>query len=248
MLVIPAIDLRQRQVVRLLQGRAEDMTVYSDDPVAVARQFEAQGAQRLHVVDLDGAFTGESGNLPVIKDIAGAVQMPVEVGGGVRDLKVIESLLSVGVRWVILGTVAYRDPEFVKQACREFPGQVLVGIDARDGRVAVEGWVETTTMPAMDLARRVYEMGVEEIIFTDIATDGMFTGPNYRALETMLTIGPKVIASGGVSRVADLEELAQYSLQGVSGAIVGKALYDGKFQLPEAIAAVNGVLSRKPGE
>lgn len=241
--VIPAIDLKQRQVVRLLQGRADDVTVYGSDPVEVAREFERQGAERLHIVDLDGAFTGEGGNLPAIEAVVKNVSMPVEVGGGIRDLDTIERVLSAGVRWAILGTAAYRDPDLVKAACREFPGRILVGIDARDGMVAVEGWVETTSMPATELARRVYDLGVEEIIFTDVATDGMLTGPNYQALEKMLGLGPKVVASGGVSQISDLVRLAQYSDRGVSGAIVGKALYSRKFTLSEAIQALNRVLA-----
>ncbi len=242
MKVIPAIDLKNRQVVRLLQGRAQDVTVYGSDPVEIARGFAQQGAQRLHIVDLDGAFTGEGGNLPMIQAVAEAVEMPIELGGGIRDLHTIEEVLSAGVQWAILGTAAYRDPQLVKEACREFPDRVLVGIDAKDGMVAVEGWVETTTMPATELAQRVYDVGVKEIIFTDVATDGMLTGPNYAALERMLELGPKIIASGGVSTVADLERLAGYAAAGVSGAIVGKALYSQRFELKEAIAAVNQVL------
>lgn len=242
--VIPAIDLKDGRVVRLLQGRASDVTVYSQDPVAVAQEFEQQGARRLHVVDLDGAFTGKPKNMDLVREVVKHVKMSVELGGGIRDLATVERVLDLGVQWAILGTVAQRDPDFVAAACRKFPGRILVGIDAKNGMVAVEGWVETTEVSAVELAKRMYDVGVAEIIFTDVAVDGMLSGPNLAAIEQLLGLGPKIIASGGISGIGDLVKLAELAPRGVSGAIIGKALYSGQFTVAEAIAVVQEAMAR----
>lgn len=243
MIVIPAIDLKDGRCVRLLQGQKDQVTVYDDDPVAVARRFASQGAERIHVVDLDGAFEGKPRNWEHLRAIVEAVDVPVQTGGGIRNLEAIEHLLEIGVDRVILGTVALKDPELVKEACRLFgPQKVLVGIDARNGRVAVEGWVEESDVPAARLAEAMRASGVEEIVFTDISRDGMLQGPNLASLEEMVKTGVKVVASGGVSSVDDLIEIARFARQGVTGAIVGKAIYAGKVDLAEAIAAVRRFL------
>jgi len=245
MIVIPAIDLKDGRCVRLVQGRKSDVTVYADDPVAVAREFQRAGAERIHVVDLDGAFDGKPKNWQHLKAIVEAVDVPVQTGGGMRSLDAVEHLLGIGVERVILGTVALKAPDLVRQACRTFgPDKVLVGIDARDGRVAVEGWVEESDVTAVRLAEAMLEAGVREIVFTDISRDGMLTGPNLASLEQMLGTGMRVIASGGVSSVDDLLAIARLSSRGVTGAIVGKALYTGKVDLKAAIAAVRGALER----
>lgn len=239
MIVIPAIDLKDGRCVRLVQGRREDETVFSGDPAAVAKEFEAQGAERIHVVDLDGAFDGRPKNREQLRRIVEAVKVPVQTGGGIRSLEAVEEVLSLGAERVILGTVALKRPELVREACRRFgPERVLVGIDARDGKVAVEGWVEESSMRAVDLARAMLDAGVCEIVFTDIRRDGMLTGPNFESLEEMLGTGIRVIASGGVSSVDDLVRLAAYGPKGLTGAIVGKAIYTGAVRLESAIRAV----------
>lgn len=243
MIVIPAIDLRAGRCVRLVQGRKEEETVFSDDPAAVAAAFAAQGAERLHVVDLDGAFDGLPKNRASLEAIVAAVPgVPVQTGGGIRTLAAIEQVLALGVARVILGTVALKEPELVRQACEQFgPERIIVGIDARGGKVAVEGWVEEADADAFHMALAMKELGVREIVFTDIARDGMLTGPNLESLERMLATGLSVIASGGVSSVDDLVALARYSDRGLVGAIVGKALYTQRVKLDEAIAAVRAV-------
>lgn len=239
MIVIPAIDLKDGRCVRLVQGRKEEETVFSDDPAAVAKSFEAQGAERIHVVDLDGAFDGKPKNREQLKRVVRAVTIPVQTGGGIRSLEAIEDLLELGVDRVILGTVALKRPELVREACRRFGSErVLVGIDARDGRVAVEGWVEESSVNAVELAREMHAAGVREVVFTDIRRDGMLTGPNFESLEEMLETGMRVIASGGVASVDDLVRLAAYAPKGLSGAIVGKAIYTGAVELEAAIRAV----------
>ncbi|OUM99052.1 MAG: 1-(5-phosphoribosyl)-5-[(5-phosphoribosylamino)methylideneamino]imidazole-4-carboxamide isomerase [Firmicutes bacterium ZCTH02-B6] len=235
-MVIPAIDLRAGRCVRLVQGDPSRETVYSDDPVAVARSFAAAGARRLHVVDLDGAFEGLPRNLSVAMEIARAVDVPIQLGGGIRTMAAIEQVLASGIGYVILGTAAIEQPELVEAACRRFPGRVLVGIDARDGRVAVRGWAEGTGRDAVDLARDMGRLGVAQIIFTDIARDGTLSGPNLAALERVAGSGVPVIASGGVSSLDDLRELAALRDRGVVGAIVGKAIYTGAVDLKAALA------------
>lgn len=240
-IVIPAIDLKAGRCVRLYQGQADQETVYSEDPVETALHWQSHGAKLLHVVDLDGAFDGLPRNLDVVAKIAAALDIPIELGGGIRNLAAIDEILSVGVARVILGTVAVEDPALVYEACRRFGSEhVLVGIDARQGKVAVKGWVESTTQDAYDLAVHMMRLGIEEIIFTDIARDGTLEGPAFDSLERMCTTGLKVIASGGVSSIGDLHKLRDMADQGVSGVIVGKALYTGDVNLTDAIAVVEG--------
>jgi len=234
MLVIPAIDLKAGKCVRLLQGRDDTVTVYSDDPVSTARRWESCGARLLHVVDLDGAFTGDQKNVEAISKIRDAVKMEIEVGGGIRDLKKIEELIAMGIDRIILGTVAVEKPELVSEACRRFPGRILAGIDARDGKVAVKGWVEITPADAKTLAKEAEKKGAAGIIYTDISTDGMMTGPNINAMEEMVkTVRIPLIASGGVSSLGDIRNLME--IQGLWGVITGKAIYSGSLDLREAI-------------
>jgi phosphoribosylformimino-5-aminoimidazole carboxamide ribotide isomerase len=233
MLLFPAIDLMSGQVVRLQQGRAEARTVYSDDPPALARQWEAQGGDWLHLVDLDAAFTGEQRNLEAVAAICSAVQLPVQLGGGMRSREAVLRALSAGVRRVIIGTRAAESLDFVRALAVEFGSdRVAVGIDAKGGQVAVKGWTETTGQSALDLALRAEEAGAGTIIYTDIATDGMLAGPNFAETERVLrAVSCHVIASGGVSSAADVRRLA--AMRGLYGCIIGKALYDGKVALRE---------------
>ncbi len=234
MIVIPAIDLKDGLCVRLLQGKKEDATVYSDDPASTAEKWESCGAKLLHVVDLDGAFTGNQKNFESIRKIREAVSMDIEVGGGIRDMERIDRLVSLGVNRVILGTVAIEKPELVKEACKKHPGKVLVGIDAKNGLVAVKGWVEVTEVKAKDLAIRIQDYGAAGIIYTDISKDGMMTGPNIEATREMVEyLNIPVIASGGVSSINDIKNLL--GIKNLWGAITGKALYSGAVDLKEAI-------------
>ncbi len=237
MRVIPAIDLKAGKCVRLLQGKADAVTVYSNDPASTARLWESCGAELLHVVDLDGAFTGDQKNLDAIKAIRRSVSIEIEVGGGIRDMGKIAGLMDIGIGRIILGTVAVERPELVSEACRRFPGRVHVGIDARNGKVAVKGWVETTTADAKALAKTAEESGAAGIIYTDISTDGMMTGPNVVAMEEMVkTVDIPVIASGGVSSLRDIRDLMR--IEGLWGVITGKAIYSGSLDLKEAIKLV----------
>jgi len=237
MLVIPAIDLKAGRCVRLYQGDMNRATVYSDDPVATALRWQREGAERLHVVDLDGAVAGVGVNTGVIEQICRALAIPVQVGGGVRDLETVEKLLSRGVARVILGTVAYRRPEVVAAACERFPGHITVGIDARAGKVAVQGWTEATELDAITLAGRCAAVGVSEIIYTDIARDGTEQGVNLDAtLALARAVSPPVIASGGVADLRDIERLVPLEPDGIAGVIIGRALYTGAVKLAEAVA------------
>jgi len=232
--VIPAIDLKCGKCVRLLQGREDAVTVYSDNPASTARLWQSEGAQLLHVVDLDGAFTGGQRNLEAIKMIRESVTMDIEVGGGIRDLQTIDELISIGINRIILGTIAIEKPLLVREACRRYPGQILVGIDARDGKVAIRGWVENTSRDARGLAKDSAGQGAAGIIYTDIATDGMMTGPNTKAIEEMVrTVTVPVIASGGISSLQDIQRLTE--IDGLWGAITGKAIYEGSLDLRAAI-------------
>ncbi len=234
MLVIPAIDLKDGLCVRLLQGKKDDSTVYSDDPVATALKWQAMGALRLHIVDLDGAFTGSQKNLESIIRIRRAIDIDIEIGGGIRTLARIDLLLSEGINRIILGTVAIEKPDLVKTACARYPGRVLVGIDAKNGDVAVKGWVEVTSVKAFDLALRMQDLGCAGIIYTDISKDGMMTGPNLEAVRIMVSgLKIPVIASGGISSIEDIRNLV--AIQGLWGAITGKAIYSGALDLQEAI-------------
>jgi phosphoribosylformimino-5-aminoimidazole carboxamide ribotide isomerase len=237
MLVIPAIDLKEGRCVRLEQGLMERDTVYSDDPAAQARSWQEQGGELLHIVDLDGAFAGVPRNREAIAAIVRAIDIPTELGGGIRDLATIEAYLKLGVGRVILGTVAKENPQLVAEACRLFPGRIVVGIDARDGLVAVRGWADVTEKKASDLAKEMEGFGVSAIIYTDIARDGMLQGPNLEATRFLAeSISIPVIASGGVSSLKDIENLMAIEASGVVGVITGKAIYTGVLDLREAVA------------
>ncbi|MEO1466820.1 MAG: 1-(5-phosphoribosyl)-5-[(5-phosphoribosylamino)methylideneamino]imidazole-4-carboxamide isomerase [Cyanobacteria bacterium J06633_1] len=237
--VIPAIDLLEGKCVRLYQGDYDQASVFSDNPVEIARQWAAEGATRLHVVDLDGAKEGKSVNLSVIEAIARAIKIPVQVGGGLRDRQGVTRLLETGVQRAILGTVAVEKPELVTELCQEFPDQIVVGIDARDGMVATRGWLETSEVAATDLAQRMANQGAAAIIYTDIHRDGTLSGPNMEALRELAeAIKIPVIASGGVSSLTDLLSLLSLESVGVNGVIVGRAIYTGDVSLKEAVRAV----------
>lgn len=239
MIIIPAIDLKDGKCVRLLQGKKEEVTVYSDDPPAMAKHWQELGGELLHVVDLDGAFTGEQHNFSKIKAIREAIDIPIEVGGGIRDIDRIEKLIDLGVDRTIIGTSAAKDPDMVREACKKYPGKVLVGIDAKDGKVAVKGWVEVTKLDAIEFAKQMQDAGVAGIIYTDISRDGMLTGPNIEAMATMVkSVEIPVIASGGVSKLDDIKSLMQ--INNLWGVITGKALYSGAMDLREAIKLVTG--------
>ncbi len=239
MLIIPAIDLKEGKCVRLEQGLMESATIYSDDPAATAKHWESEGAEILHVVDLNGAFAGVPKNLDAIKAIRDAVQIPIEVGGGIRDTATINVLVSIGIDRIILGTAAVENPRFVQEACEKFPGKIIVGIDARDGMVAIKGWAEVTTVKAIDLARQMQDYGVIAIIYTDIKRDGMLSGPNIEATKKLAeSLHIPVIASGGISTLKDIENLLAVRYSGVSGVITGKAIYSGSLNLREAILFV----------
>lgn len=234
MLVIPAIDLKDGKCVRLLQGKENEVTVYSEDPVATAKLWESCGASVLHVVDLDGAFTGDQKNFHAIRRIREAVSMEIEVGGGIRDIKKMDELVGMGIDRVILGTVAVKRPPIVAEACKRYPGRVLVGIDASNGKVAVKGWVEVTSMDAKELAEDVEAKGASGIVYTDISRDGMMTGPNIGSMAEMVeAVKIPVIASGGISSLQDIRSLM--GIKGLWGAITGKAIYSGAIDLKEAI-------------
>ncbi len=237
MIVIPAVDIKDGKCVRLVQGKKEAVTVYSDDPVSMAKHWADLGAKLLHVVDLDGAFTGEQKNFNVIASIRKAINIPVQVGGGIRDIGRIERLFNLGIDRAIIGTSAASEPDMVKKACKEFPGRVLVGIDAKDGKVAVKGWEEITELKAIEFAREVETHGAAGIIYTDIARDGMLSGPNLDAMAKMVNaLKIPVIASGGVSSIDDIKNLMQ--IKNLRGVITGKALYSGALNLKEAIEIV----------
>ena len=239
MILFPAIDIRNGRCVRLTEGKFECETVFAEDPAEMAVRWADAGAEYLHVVDLDGALAGQSGNTEVIKRILAKVKMPVQVGGGIRTLANIENMLALGVSRVILGSVAVRDPELVREACQKFPGQVVVGIDAKNGEVAVEGWGIGGGIGAIELAKKMAAVGVEHIIFTDISRDGMLSGVNVEATaELAKASGVKVIASGGVSSLADLKALQLHEADGIEGCIIGKAIYTGALDLKEALAAL----------
>jgi phosphoribosylformimino-5-aminoimidazole carboxamide ribotide isomerase len=237
--VIPAIDLLDGRCVRLYQGDYDQSEIFDDNPVAVARQWEEQGATRLHLVDLDGAKSGKPENWQAIEAIVRAVDMPVEVGGGLRARHRVTALFDLGVRYAILGTAAIENPDLVGELSRDFPGQIIVGIDARDGKVATRGWLDTSAVEAIDLAQRMEQQGAAAIIYTDIKRDGTLQGPNIEALRTMAeAVSMPVIASGGVGALRDLLKLLPLESYGVAGVIVGRALYTGDVSLKEAIRAI----------
>lgn len=236
MILYPAIDLKDGQCVRLLHGDMDKATVFNNSPADQAARFEADGFEYLHVVDLNGAIEGRAANAPAVKAILSAVQFPVQLGGGIRSIANIETWLEAGIARVILGTIAVRDPELVKDAARRFPGKVAVGIDARDGMVAVEGWVETSTLSAIDLAKTFEDVGVSAIIFTDIARDGALTGVNVEATGKLAdAVAIPIIASGGVASVQDIVNLKARPGTPISGAILGRSLYAGTIKPAEAL-------------
>lgn len=236
MLIIPAIDLKDGQCVRLRQGLMDDSTVFSDDPVAVAARWVEAGCRRLHLVDLNGAFAGEPVNGAVVTAIAAAYPaLPIQIGGGIRTLETIEHYVKAGVSYVIIGTKAVKQPEFVAAACAAFPGKVIVGLDAKDGLVATDGWAEVSTVRATDLARRFESDGVAAIVYTDIARDGMMQGVNVQATVAMAQASRiPVIASGGITNLDDIRALLAVAHTGISGAITGRAIYEGTLDVAEA--------------
>jgi phosphoribosylformimino-5-aminoimidazole carboxamide ribotide isomerase len=236
-ILYPAIDLKDGRCVRLLRGEMSAATVFNEDPAAQARSFAEAGCRWLHLVDLDGAFAGKPMNAACVEAILKAVRVPAQLGGGIRDLATIEAWLGKGVARVILGTAALTNPGLVTEGCRKFPGKVAVGIDARDGKVAVEGWAKTSTMTALDLARRAGILDAAAIIFTDIERDGALAGPNVAATEALaLALETPVIASGGIAALDDIAALKTHESDGIAGAILGRALYDGRVDLKAALA------------
>lgn len=238
MIIIPAIDLKDGACVRLRQGLMEDSTVFSSDPVAMATQWVEKGAKRLHLVDLNGAFEGEPVNGGVVTEIAKSYpDLPIQIGGGIRSLSTIEHYLNAGVNYVIIGTKAVKEPEFVKQACDAFPGSVIVGLDAKNGFVATDGWAEVSELKATELAKRFADDGVESIVYTDIARDGMMQGVNVEATVEMAKASSiPVIASGGITNMDDIRALVDQEESGIMGAITGRAIYEGTLDIVEAQA------------
>jgi phosphoribosylformimino-5-aminoimidazole carboxamide ribotide isomerase len=239
MLILPAIDLSDGKCVRLKQGDMNQKTVFSDDPAQMAVRWADAGAQVLHLVDLDGAMVGRSANLEAVSRILEAIEIPVELGGGLRTRDDVARVLDLGVKWAIMGTSALSKPQELKRCLKDFGDRIIVGIDARDGRVAVQGWTETSDVSALDLAHEMEALGVRRIIFTDIATDGMLAGPNVESTRAIAeAVSVDIIASGGVTTLNDLRVLKTLERLGVVGAIVGRALYSGTIDLAEAIAEV----------
>ena len=237
MLLIPAIDLKEGRCVRLKQGLMEQATVFSDSPAEMALHWRNQGARRLHLVDLNGAFAGVPQNFPAIKEILAAVakDIPVQLGGGIRDLGTIEKYLDLGLTDVIIGTAAVKNPEFVREACKEFPGQIIVGLDAKDSMVAIDGWATVTEHHVVDLAQRFEDDGVNSIIYTDIGRDGMMSGVNIEAtVKLAQSVNIPIIASGGLTNLDDIRALCAVEKEGVSGAITGRAIYEGSIDFAQA--------------
>jgi phosphoribosylformimino-5-aminoimidazole carboxamide ribotide isomerase len=241
-ILFPAIDLKDGLAVRLQQGDMARATVFNDDPAAQAKVFAQQGFEYLHIVDLDGAFAGKPMNAAAVERILSTVKIPMQLGGGIRDQATVEAWLDKGVQRVIIGTAAVRNPALVKAAARAHPGRVAVGLDARDGKVAVEGWAETSTLSALDIAQRFEDAGVAAIIYTDVARDGMLKGLNLDATIALAEkISIPVIASGGLASIADVRALLEPRVRKLEGAIVGRALYDGRLNAAEALAVLRGV-------
>ena len=236
MLIIPAIDLKDGKCVRLRQGRMEDETVFSDDPVAVAGQWVEQGARRLHIVDLNGAFAGEPVNASVVHDIATAFpDLPIQIGGGIRDEDTIQTYLTAGVQYVIIGTKAVSQPHFVNDVCAEFPGHIIVGLDAKDGKVAIDGWSKLSKHDVIDMAKHFEDDGVVSIVYTDIGRDGMMTGVNVEStVKLAQSVTIPIIASGGITNIEDIKSLCAVEDEGISGAITGRAIYEGTLDFAEA--------------
>ena len=240
MILFPAIDLKAGQVVRLYRGAPQQATVYGSDPAAQAEAFAAAGFRWLHLVDLDGAFAGRPANAAAVETVLRRVSLPVQLGGGIRDLATIERWLALGVRRVILGTAAVRDPALVRTACKAHPGRIVVGVDARDGKVAVEGWAATSELTALELAQRFADAGVAALLFTDVGRDGALTGVNVEATAALARdSGLPVIASGGVAGLEDLRRLKAVAAQGIEGVVVGRALYEGRLEAAAALALLD---------
>lgn len=237
MLILPAIDLRNGKCVRLVEGKVENETIYSDNPGHMARQWQSQGAKMLHLVDLDGAFAGVPQNLDSVRQILAAIDIPVELGGGIRDMATVEMVLNLGVQRVILGSAAINNPALVQAACAKYSERIVLGVDAKNGMVAIHGWGETASKGAVDLALEMKDLGVSRVIFTDISRDGTHKGINIASTRELAEkTGLAVIASGGVSTLADIEAVKDIEKYGVEGVITGKAIYDGTVRLEEAIA------------
>jgi phosphoribosylformimino-5-aminoimidazole carboxamide ribotide isomerase len=236
MLLIPAIDLKDGKCVRLRQGRMDDETVFGDDPVAVARRWVEAGARRLHMVDLNGAFAGQPVNAAAIRSVAEAFpDLPIQVGGGIRDEETVQAYLDAGVQYTIIGTKAVSAPHFVNDLCAEFPGHIIVGLDAKEGKVAIDGWSKLSHHSVIDMAQRFEDDGVEAIVFTDIGRDGMMTGVNVEStVELAQAIRIPVIASGGITSIDDVQALCEVADEGIMGAITGRAIYEGSLDLAEA--------------
>lgn len=242
MLVIPAIDLRNGKCVRLVEGKLENETIYSDDPAEMAKKWESLGAKFIHLVDLDGAFAGRPQNLKAIRGILNAISIPAELGGGIRDMDTISSYIDMGMNRVILGTAAINDPKLVEEACTRFGGdRIVLGVDAKNGMVAIHGWDSTVTKTAVELANEMKNLGITRIIYTDISRDGTLKGPNLESTrEIAEKSGLKVIASGGISSLADIKAVKELEPYGVDSVITGKALYDGRLDLREALTVTEG--------
>lgn len=242
MLLIPAIDLKEGKCVRLRQGRMDEATVFSDDPVAMAGQWVEAGARRLHLVDLDGAFAGKPQNHAVIKAIAEAFpNVPVQVGGGIRDAETVEAYLEDGVQFTIIGTKAVSEPHFINDLCLEFPTHIIVGLDAKDGKVAIDGWSKLSHHDVIDMAQHFEEDGVASIIYTDISRDGMMQGVNVEStVKLAQNVRIPVVASGGVTNIDDIKRLVEVQDEGIEGVIVGRALYEGSIDLAEAQKLADG--------
>ena len=236
MLIIPAIDLKDGKCVRLRQGRMEDETIFSDDPVAIAGQWVEAGARRLHIVDLNGAFEGKPMNAEVVHAIAEAYpDLPIQIGGGIRDADTVQTYLDAGVQYVIIGTKAVSTPHFVNDICMEFPGHIIVGLDAKDGKVAIDGWSKLSKHDVIDLAQHFENDGVEAIVYTDIGRDGMMTGVNVEAtVKLAQAVRIPVIASGGITNMDDIKQLCEVADEGIMGAITGRAIYEGTLDFAEA--------------
>ena len=240
MKIIPAIDLKNGRCVRLLQGKEDQETVYGEDPIETALSFEEQGAEQIHLVDLDGAFRGESKNLEQVERIAQAVKVPLELGGGIRSLDDISRVFDLGVNFVIIGTIAAKNPKVLEEAIQKFENQLILGLDAKDGKVAVSGWVEVTEFSDEEFANQWKQHGINRVIYTDISRDGMLTGPNLSSLRRMaIATGLKITASGGVSSLDDLKQLVELERDGVDEVIVGKAIYERQLDLREACLWLN---------
>ena len=240
MVIIPAVDIKDGKCVRLEQGLMHKETIFSENPEEIALEWERRGAERLHIVDLDGAVYGKPFNKKEIKKILDAVSVPVELGGGIRDLDTIEEYIDLGIDQIIIGTIAYKKLHLVEEACKRYPGKIIVSIDAKNNYVSVEGWTEPTSITAIDLAKRFENMGIAAFIYTDIQRDGMRSGPNIDGIRKFArSINVGVIAAGGVSSIKDIEDLLTLQKDGVSGIITGRALYDGSIALEEAIDIID---------